>query len=132
MNTLCINLSIQSVGDRAFHRQAIEALTENGEAICYRICLEITETSAITNMADAKIFIEQARILGLRIALDEFGAGSSSFGYLKTLKVDMLKIDGQFIQHLMNDPFNYAAVSCFVDAADVIGLKTIAEFVDYP
>ena len=132
MDLLCINLSGQSVGDRAFHRQAIQALTEAGEAICQRICLEITETAAITNMTDAKIFIEQARALGVRIALDDFGAGSSSFGYLKTLKVDMLKIDGQFIQHLMHDPLNDATVRCFVDVAKVIGLKTIAEFVDCP
>lgn len=132
MNTLCINLSGQSVGDRAFHRQAIEALTDAGEAICQRICLEITETAAIINMTDAKTFIEQARALGVRIALDDFGAGSSSFGYLKTLKVDMLKIDGQFIQHLMHDPLNDATVRCFVDVAKVIGLQTIAEFVDCP
>lgn len=132
MNTLCINLSGQSVGDKAFHRQAIQALTDAGAAICQRICLEITETAAITNMTDAKTFIEQARALGVRIALDDFGAGSSSFGYLKTLKVDILKIDGQFIKNLVDDPLNDATVRCFVDVAKVIGLKTIAEFVDCP
>ena len=132
VNTLCINLSGQSVGDRAFHRQAIELLTDAGEKICKRVCLEITETVAITNMADAMTFIEQTHALGVRIALDDFGAGSSSFGYLKTLKVDVLKIDGQFIQQLINNPLNEAAVRCFVDVAHVIGLKTVAEFVDCP
>lgn len=130
LDTLCINLSGQSVGDRAFHRHAIDALTEAGSAVCRRICLEITETAAVTNMADAAIFIEQVRALGARVALDDFGAGASSFGYLKTLKVDLLKIDGSFIRDVIDDPLDAAAVRCFVDVARVVGVKTVAEFVD--
>jgi diguanylate cyclase (GGDEF)-like protein/PAS domain S-box-containing protein len=132
LDTLCINLSGQSVGDRAFHRHAIAALTEAGSAVCRRICLEITETTAVTNMADAAIFIEQVRALGARVALDDFGAGASSFGYLKTLKVDLLKIDGSFIRDVLDDPLDAAAVRCFVDVARVVGVKTVAEFVDRP
>jgi EAL domain-containing protein (putative c-di-GMP-specific phosphodiesterase class I) len=132
LDTLCINLSGQSVGDRAFHRHAIDALGEAGHAVCQRICLEITETAAVTNMTDAAIFIEQARALGVRIALDDFGAGASSFGYLKHLKVDLLKIDGSFIRDVIEDPLDDAAVRCFVDVARVAGLKTVAEFVDRP
>ncbi|MDQ1835441.1 PAS domain-containing protein [Massilia scottii] len=130
LDTLCINLSGQSVGDRAFHRHAIDALTEAGSAVCRRICLEITETAAVTNMADAANFIEQVRALGSRVALDDFGAGASSFGYLKTLKVDLLKIDGSFIRDVIDDPLDAAAVRCFVDVARVVGGKTVAEFVD--
>jgi diguanylate cyclase len=130
LDTLCINLSGQSVGDRAFHRHAIEALTQAGSAVCERICLEITETAAVTNMADAAIFVGQVRALGVRIALDDFGAGASSFGYLKTLKVDLLKIDGSFIRDVIDDPLDDAAVRCFVDVARVVGVKTVAEFVD--
>ncbi len=130
LDTLCINLSGQSVGDRAFHRHAIDALTEAGGAVCERICLEITETAAVTNMADAAVFIGQVRALGVRIALDDFGAGASSFGYLKTLKVDLLKIDGSFIRDVIDDPLGDAAVRCFVDVARVVGVKTVAEFVD--
>ncbi len=132
LDTLCINLSGQSVGDRAFHRHAIDALADAGSAVCQRICLEITETAAITNMTDAAIFIEQARALGVRIALDDFGAGASSFGYLKTLKVDLLKIDGSFIRDVLEDPLDDAAVRCFVDVARVVGVETVAEFVDRP
>jgi len=132
LDTLCINLSGRSVGDRAFHRQAIDALTEAGSAVCRRICLEITETAAVTNMADAAIFIEQVRALGARVALDDFGAGASSFGYLKTLKVDLLKIDGSFIRDVIDDPLDAAAVRCFVDVARAVGVKTVAEFVDRP
>lgn len=132
LDTLCINLSGQSVGDRAFHRHAVATLAEAGSAVCQRICLEITETAAVTNMTDAVIFIEQVRALGVRIALDDFGAGASSFGYLKTLKVDLLKIDGSFVKDLMEDPLDDAAVRCFVDVARVVGVKTVAEFVDRP
>jgi EAL domain-containing protein (putative c-di-GMP-specific phosphodiesterase class I) len=132
LDTLCINLSGQSVGDRAFHRHAIDAFTEAGSAVCQRICLEITETAAVTNMADASIFIEEVRALGVRVALDDFGAGASSFGYLKTLQVDLLKIDGSFIRDVIDDPLDDAAVRCFVDVARVVGVKTVAEFVDRP
>ena len=130
VDTLCINLSGQSIGDRAFHRQAMDTLTEAGPEVCGRLCLEITETAAVTHMADASLFIDQVRALGVRIALDDFGAGASSFGYLKNLKVDLLKIDGQFIRDLIDDPLDDAAVRCFVDVARVVGVKTVAEFVD--
>jgi len=129
---LCINLSGRSIGDRVFHQHALEILATAGGAVCQRICLEVTETAAVTNLADAALFIEQVRRLGVRIALDDFGAGASSFGYLKTLVVDMLKIDGQFIRDLLDDPLDDVAVRCFVDVARVMGLKTVAEFVDRP
>jgi len=130
VETLCVNLSGQSIGDRAFHRQALEILTDAGAELCRRLCLEITETAAVTNMADASVFIDQVRALGVRIALDDFGAGASSFGYLKNLNVDLLKIDGQFIRDVIDDPLDDAAVRCFVDVARVVGVKTVAEFVD--
>ncbi|MDF1764335.1 MAG: PAS domain-containing protein, partial [Oleibacter sp.] len=126
INMLCINLSGQSVGDRSFHLQATQMLNDAGNNICRKICLEITETSTITNLADASLFIEQVGNLGVRVALDDFGAGASSFGYLKNLAVDILKIDGQFIQDLVDDPLDDAAVRCFVDVARLIGLKTVA------
>ncbi|MDP1858091.1 MAG: PAS domain S-box protein [Gemmatimonadaceae bacterium] len=132
IDMLCINLSGQSIGDRAFHRQALETLTDAGPEICRRICLEITETTAVTNLSDAALFIEHARALGVRIALDDFGAGASSFSHLKSLVVDFLKIDGQYITDLVDDRLDDAAVRCFVDVARVVGVKTVAEFVDRP
>jgi diguanylate cyclase (GGDEF)-like protein/PAS domain S-box-containing protein len=132
VNTLCVNVSGQSVGDRAFHAHAMELLVKAGAAVCSRLCLEITETAAVTNMADAARFIREVRTLGVRVALDDFGAGASSFGYLKTLTVDVLKIDGQFIRGLVTDPLDDATVRCFVDVARVLGLRTVAEFVDHP
>ncbi len=86
----------------------------------------------MTSLADAALFIEQMHSAGVRIALDDFGAGASSFGYLKSLSVDYLKIDGQFIRDLVDDPLDEAAVRCFVEVAKVVGIQTIAEFVDSP
>jgi len=130
LGLLCINLSGQSIGDRAFHRQAVELFRTLQPQVLQRLCLEITETVVVTNMADASLFIEQMHALGVRVALDDFGAGASSFGYLKSLNVDFLKIDGQFIQGLLDAPLDRAAVNCFIEVARVIGVPTVAEFVD--
>ena len=130
VSTLYINLSGQSVGDRVFHRDAIELLIHAGSEICKRICIEITETAAVTNMADASVFIDQLHALGIKVALDDFGAGASSFGYLRSLNIDILKIDGQFIKNMLRDPLDAAAVRCFVDVAKIQGLRTVAEYVD--
>ena len=127
---LCINLSGQSVSDRVFHSEAVQLLKDAGSEICQRICLEITETAAVTNIADATTFIEKVRALGVRIALDDFGSGASSFGYLKSLPVDILKIDGQFITGVIEDPLDNVAVRCFVDISRVMNLKTVAECVE--
>jgi diguanylate cyclase (GGDEF)-like protein/PAS domain S-box-containing protein len=127
-----LNLSGQSVGDRAFHRVAAALLAEAGPALCAKLCLEITETAAVTNLGDAAAFIRQVQALGVKVALDDFGAGASSFGYLKSLPVDYLKIDGQFVRDLLTDPLDEAAVRGFVDVARVVGIKTVAEFVDSP
>ena len=67
--------------------------------------------------------------MGVRIALDDFGAGASSFSYLKNLHVDILKIDGHFIRDLIDDPLDDVAVRCFVDLARVLEIKTVAEYV---
>ena len=128
--TLCVNVSGQSIGDREFHRDAIDALTRAGEEVCRRLCLEITETAAIGNMPDAIAFAEQVRDLGVRVALDDFGAGASSFGYLRSLPADVMKIDGRYIQGMIDDALDDAAVRCFVDVARLTGVKTVAEYVD--
>ncbi|MCZ8114677.1 EAL domain-containing protein [Silanimonas sp.] len=129
---LSVNLSGQSVGDRAFHRHAVARLEAAGPGVCARLCVEITETAAVTNMADAIVFIERVRGLGVRVALDDFGAGASSWGYLKALRVDYLKIDGQFVRDVVDDALDEAAVRSFVEVARVLGARTVAEFVDRP
>lgn len=129
---LSVNLSGQSVGDRDFHHYAVERLEAAGPGICRRLCIEITETAAVTKMADALVFIERVRGLGVRVALDDFGAGASSWGYLKALSIDFLKIDGKFVRDVVEDPLDEVAVRSFVEVARVLGVRTIAEFVDRP
>uniref|UniRef100_UPI002FE0F2C3 EAL domain-containing protein n=1 Tax=Silanimonas lenta TaxID=265429 RepID=UPI002FE0F2C3 len=129
---LSVNLSGQSLSDETFHRFAVGHLERAGAAVCRCLCFEITETAAVTNLADARRFIERVRALGVRVALDDFGAGLSSFGYLKTLPVDLIKIDGQFIRQLVEDRLDEAAVRGFVEVARVLGVPTVAEFVDRP
>jgi len=129
VDTIAVNLSGQSISDPAFLRQVADVVA--GANIDHRkLCFEVTETAAITNMDDATAFVEAMRQHGIRFALDDFGAGASGFNYLKTLKVDYLKIDGQFIRHLMDDPLDRATVRCFRDVAAAVGTKTIAEFVE--
>jgi diguanylate cyclase (GGDEF)-like protein/PAS domain S-box-containing protein len=130
LDLLCINLSGQSVEDAAFHRWAIAILSEAGPRICQRICLEITETCAVTSLNEAALFIGRLRTIGVRVALDDFGAGASSFGYLKSMPVDFLKIDGQFVRDILTDRLDEAAVRCFADVAATVGMQTIAEFTD--
>jgi diguanylate cyclase (GGDEF)-like protein/PAS domain S-box-containing protein len=130
LSILSVNLSGHSVGDRTFHRWAAGVLDAAGPIVRSRLCIEITETAAVASLVDAARFIGQMRDMGVRIALDDFGAGAASFGYLKMLQLDYLKIDGQFIQNVMTEALDAAAVRCFVDVARSVNVKTIAEFVD--
>jgi EAL domain-containing protein (putative c-di-GMP-specific phosphodiesterase class I) len=129
VETVAVNLSGQSIGDKSFHRYAAD-LMARAPSQAGKLCFEITETAAITHMEDAKEFIAAMRKLGVRIALDDFGAGASSFGYLKSLAVDFLKIDGQFVRDILQDRLDHTAVCCFRDIAAVCGLQTIAESVE--
>jgi len=127
---LSINLSEQAIGDRAFHRWALALLRAAGPEVCAQLCIEISEHTAVAGLTDAALFLEQVRALGASAALDEFGAGASSFGYLKNLPLDYLKISSQFVRDLAEDPLDEAAVRAFVDVAQVVGLHTVAGGVD--
>ncbi len=129
VSMLSVNLSGQSLGDMAFHQYVIKLIGQY-EIDCTKLCFEVTETSAITNISTAKKFITAMKHLGIRFSLDDFGSGVSSFGYLNNLSVDYLKIDGQFIQGLIDNKIGQATVKCIAEVAKVTGKETIAEWVD--
>ena len=123
-----INLSGASVDDDALAERIIELLAFHRVAPS-RVCFEITETVAVRNLAQVARFMQRLRAVGCKVALDDFGAGMSSFGYLKHLPVDIIKIDGSFIRDMLTDPVSYAMVRAVTDIGHQIGLKVVAEWV---
>ena len=95
-----------------------------------QLCLEITETAIIANFGIAIEFINDMKTLGCKIALDDFGSGLSSFSYLKKLQVDYIKIDGEFIRDILENPMDKAIVKAINDIAHEMKLETIAEYVE--
>ncbi|WP_348541638.1 EAL domain-containing protein [Vibrio fluminensis] len=129
---LCsINLSGQSMGNQEFVTFLIEILS-NSKVPCEKICLEITETAAMSNMNQAIKLFTQLKQLGCLIALDDFGSGLSSFGYLKKLPVDIVKIDGLFVRDMDSDEMDHLMVRSINDLAKKMGKQTVAEFVENP
>ena len=124
-----INLSGKSLANDAFLEFIITELKQSPE-IGDKICFEITETAVIANLTRATLFIRRLKELGCRFALDDFGSGLSSFAYLKTLPVDYLKIDGLFVKDIVDDETDYAMVKSINDIGQVMGIQTIAEFVE--
>jgi diguanylate cyclase (GGDEF)-like protein/PAS domain S-box-containing protein len=124
-----INISGQSLSDEYFLDFIIGKRLEH-QVDASRICFEITETAAVTNLTDATHLITALKEEGFRFALDDFGSGLSSFNYLKHLPVDYLKIDGSFVKDLMDDPIDYAMVESINQIGHILKLKTIAEFVE--
>ncbi len=124
-----INLSGQTLGDESFLDYVQQQFSDSGISP-NSVCFEITETAVISNIVFARQFISVLREKGCRFALDDFGSGLSSFSYLKTLPVDYLKIDGNFIRGLTSDRNDFNLVISINQIGHVMGINTIAECVE--
>jgi|GEM_PF-1324131 len=127
--TFGINISGAVLSDNSLLKYVKSALDNYGLPPDL-LCFEITETVAIANFTHANRFVNELKEMGCRFALDDFGSGFASFSYLKTLPVDYLKIDGSFVRHLVDSKVDLTMVEVINQLGHVMGLKTIAEFVE--
>lgn len=127
--TCAINLSATTINSEGFlefvQQQADEWVLPPGA-----ICFEITESSAINNLRHATEFMRRCKALGFLFALDDFGMGMSSFGYLKDLPVDYLKIDGSFVKDLVHNPIDQAMTDAINRIGHLMGIQTVAEYAE--
>ncbi|SIP90386.1 PAS domain S-box-containing protein/diguanylate cyclase (GGDEF) domain-containing protein [Janthinobacterium sp. TND4EL3] len=124
-----VNLSGMSLADTGLHDYITGQFVQYAVAP-EQICFEITETAVIANLPQAQVFMHKLKALGCRFSLDDFGSGFSSFGYLRALPVDYLKIDGVFVRDIASNAVNRAMVKAINEVGHVMGLKTVAEYVE--
>ena len=126
---LSINLSGSSITDDSFMDYLLEQISEFGVGTS-KLCFEITETGAISNMVKAADFVRAFRNIGCKFSIDDFGTGLASHSYLRELPVDYVKIDGTFIKEIDTNRTDYAMTRSINDLAHFLGQKTIAESVE--
>ena len=124
-----INLSARSIGDPDLVA-LIERLLRRGAIDPSRLVFEVTETSAIANLQEARSFASRLGQLGCRFALDDFGSGFGSFYYLKHLPYDYLKIDGEFVRSCLTSRTDQLVIQSVVGIARGLGKATVAEFIE--
>ena len=125
----CMNLSGASLNDERFIHDAFSMLAQHGRAVG-KLCIEITESVALHDLDNTRRFIDKVRDFGAKVALDDFGAGYTSFSYLKELRADTLKIDGSFVLGVNAHPANLAIVEAIVELARNLGMKSVAEWAE--
>jgi diguanylate cyclase (GGDEF)-like protein len=126
---LAVNVSALTAGDRSWLRHVVNVLRHE-RALAERLTIEITETAGLEDVEACAKFVSVLQELGCRVALDDFGAGYTSFRHLKTLAVDMVKIDGAFVRDLKENPANLIFIRSLLDLARNFDLVTVAECVE--
>jgi len=126
---VCLNLSGASLNDERFIQDAFSILGNHPDSAS-RLCIEITEAVALNDLAMTRRFIDGVRRHGTKIALDDFGAGYTSFSYLRELPADAVKIDGSFVRDVCKHPTNLSIVSTIAELARNLGMKSIAEWAE--
>ena len=126
---ICMNLNGASLNDEKFLEDVVAMLAKNIH-VAGHLCYEITESVALHDLSNTRRFIDRVRSCGSKVALDDFGAGYTSFSYLKDLPADLLKIDGSFIVNMNSHPANVAIVEAIVNLARNLGMKVIAEWAE--
>ncbi len=124
-----LNLTASALLSADFHQLLTSELQRLGIP-AHKLCIEVTEMVALGELGVSAQWIEQLRSQGLKVALDDFGSGFASYAYLRHLPLDILKIDGSFIQGIEHDPINQAMVGSMQQIARQLGLRTVAEFVE--
>lgn len=128
---LTVNLSGASVGDPHFQSYLSDLLAELGP-LARHLCFEITETAAVRNLDTSRRFMDALVERGVSFALDDFGAGLSSFAYLRRLPIRLLKVDGSLIEGMADDEVDRIMVRSILDLCGALNLKTVAEKVSTP
>ncbi|MEW5789483.1 MAG: EAL domain-containing protein [Pseudomonadota bacterium] len=128
-SVLGINLSGASLSDARFQSFIRDILGRHAH-LAGRLCFEITETAAMSNLDTVLQLIQDLKGLGCHFALDDFGSGLSSFAYLQNLAVDYIKIDGAFVRDMVRDPVDAAMVEAIAKVAHIMGIRTVAEYVE--
>jgi EAL domain-containing protein (putative c-di-GMP-specific phosphodiesterase class I) len=126
--TASVNVSPASTIDPDWWA-GLGGLLRSNSGVAERLIIEITETAAIQDLDDTRGFVARVKDLGCRIAIDDFGAGHTSFRNLRKLGVDIVKIDGAFVQNIMKSNDDRAFVHTMIDLSRRLGLKTVAEWV---
>jgi diguanylate cyclase (GGDEF)-like protein len=126
---ICVNLSGGSLNDERFAEGIFEIFARHRSVLHY-LCLEITESVALHDLANTQRFLARLHEMGVRTALDDFGAGYTSFRYLKSLGADALKIDGQYVRAMCTNPADFAIVEALVGLARNLGMRSVAEWVE--
>ncbi|MFO1032630.1 MAG: EAL domain-containing protein [Hyphomicrobiales bacterium] len=126
---LSINLSATTANDPRWNSQIIDMIEAAGR-LAERLTLEITETTALADLTSAITFLERLRATGCGVAIDDFGAGFTSFRNLRDLPIDVIKLDGSYCCNLTQDPENVYFARTLIDMAHHFGIRTVAEWVE--